>query len=76
MPGIRVAIAGSTGSIGTQTLDVLGANPDQFELTALAASGRDIDQLVEQARAGHGDEHERRDHELEQVVGGRHARRL
>jgi 1-deoxy-D-xylulose-5-phosphate reductoisomerase len=45
----RVALAGSTGSIGTQTLDVLRAEPDRFELTALGASGRQIDQLVDQA---------------------------
>ena len=46
---VRVALAGSTGSIGTQTLDVLQAEPHQYELTALGASGRNIDQLVDQA---------------------------
>ncbi len=45
----RVALAGSTGSIGTQTLDVLRAEPDRFELTALGASGRQVDLLVDQA---------------------------
>ena len=45
----RVALAGSTGSIGTQTLDVLRAEPDRFELTALGASGRQVDLLVAQA---------------------------
>jgi 1-deoxy-D-xylulose-5-phosphate reductoisomerase len=44
-----VALAGSTGSIGTQSLDVLRAEPERFELTALGASGRNIDQLVAQA---------------------------
>ncbi|HWR28505.1 MAG TPA: 1-deoxy-D-xylulose-5-phosphate reductoisomerase [Negativicutes bacterium] len=34
---INVAILGSTGSIGTQTLDVIAANPDLFRLCALAA---------------------------------------
>jgi len=51
MTGCRVAIAGCTGSIGTQTLDVLAAAPGQFELTALGSSGREIDALVAQARA-------------------------
>jgi 1-deoxy-D-xylulose-5-phosphate reductoisomerase len=45
----RVALAGSTGSIGTQTLDVLAAEPD-FELTALGASGRQLELMIEQAR--------------------------
>ena len=40
MSAPRVALAGSTGSIGTQTLEVLAAEPDRFELTALGASGR------------------------------------
>jgi len=46
---VRVALAGSTGSIGTQTLDVLAAEPD-YELTALGASGRQLDLLIEQAQ--------------------------
>lgn len=33
----RVAVLGSTGSIGRQTLNVLAAHPDRFELIALAA---------------------------------------
>jgi 1-deoxy-D-xylulose-5-phosphate reductoisomerase len=49
MSATRVALAGSTGSIGTQTLDVLRGAPDRFELTALGASGRNADLLVEQA---------------------------
>ena len=40
MTATRVALAGSTGSIGTQTLEVLAAEPDRFELVALGASGR------------------------------------
>jgi 1-deoxy-D-xylulose-5-phosphate reductoisomerase len=51
MTTIRVALAGSTGSIGTQTLDVVAAEPDRFELVALGASGRQPEVLVEQARA-------------------------
>lgn len=33
----RVLILGSTGSIGTQALDVIRANPDRFEVVGLAA---------------------------------------
>lgn len=44
-----VALLGSTGSIGTQALDVIGANPDRFEVTALAAGGGHVDLLAEQA---------------------------
>ena len=46
-----VALAGSTGSIGTQTLDVVAAEPERFEVVALGASGRNLDLLVQQARA-------------------------
>jgi 1-deoxy-D-xylulose-5-phosphate reductoisomerase len=44
----RVAVLGSTGSIGTQALDVLAAHPDLFEVVALAAGGRAA-RLAEQA---------------------------
>src|SRR5438552_6497557 len=44
----RVAVLGSTGSIGTQTLDVLAAHPDAFEVVALAA-GRNEAMLADQA---------------------------
>jgi 1-deoxy-D-xylulose-5-phosphate reductoisomerase len=44
----RVAILGSTGSIGTQALDVLARHPDRFEVVALAA-GKQVDKLREQA---------------------------
>lgn len=43
----RVAILGSTGSIGTQALDVIAAHPDRFKVVGLAA-GRNIDLLHEQ----------------------------
>jgi len=44
-----VSIAGSTGSIGTQTLDVVGGEPDRFEVVALGA-GSSVEALAEQAR--------------------------
>ncbi len=50
MSAIRVAIAGSTGSIGTQALDVLAAEPGSFELVAIGATGRQPEVLIEQAR--------------------------
>lgn len=36
-----IAILGSTGSIGTQALDVVAANPDRYKITALAAYQND-----------------------------------
>lgn len=47
---VRVAIAGSTGSIGTQTLDVVAAERDRYEVVALGV-GSSVDALVEQALA-------------------------
>lgn len=44
----KIAILGSTGSIGTQTLEIVRTNKD-LEVTALAA-GRNIDLLEEQIR--------------------------
>jgi 1-deoxy-D-xylulose-5-phosphate reductoisomerase len=46
-----VALLGSTGSIGTQALDVIGRNPDLFEVTALAAGGSDPAAIAAQAAA-------------------------
>ncbi len=43
----RVAVLGSTGSIGTQTLDILAARPDRYEVAALGAASS-VDLLVEQ----------------------------
>jgi 1-deoxy-D-xylulose-5-phosphate reductoisomerase len=37
----RVVVLGATGSIGSSTLDVLGRNPDRFEVLALAANRSD-----------------------------------
>jgi 1-deoxy-D-xylulose-5-phosphate reductoisomerase len=45
----KLSLLGSTGSIGTQTLEVAAAHPDKFEVVALAAR-RSLDLLVEQAR--------------------------
>ena len=49
MVAVRVAIAGSSGSIGTQTLDVIAQSPDKFEVVALGV-GSSIDVVVEQAK--------------------------
>lgn len=48
----RIALLGSTGSIGQQTLDVVAQHPDEFEIVALAA-GRNLDALREQVREHH-----------------------
>lgn len=45
----HIAILGSTGSIGTQTLQVIEANPDRFCAEVLTAN-RNADLLIEQAR--------------------------
>lgn len=44
----RIAVLGSTGSIGRQTLDVIAEYPDRFEAAVLIAGSR-VDQLAEQA---------------------------
>ncbi len=44
-----LAILGSTGSIGTQTLDVVRENPDLFDVYAITANNS-IDKLIAQAR--------------------------
>ncbi|BDS50157.1 1-deoxy-D-xylulose-5-phosphate reductoisomerase [Rhodoluna lacicola] len=46
----RVIILGSTGSIGTQALEVIAANPDRFEVVGLAA-GQNTDLLEQQKSA-------------------------
>ncbi|MEI7623459.1 MAG: 1-deoxy-D-xylulose-5-phosphate reductoisomerase [Actinomycetes bacterium] len=50
MSPTRVALAGSTGSIGTQALEVIEAEADRFELVAIGATGRQPQVLIEQAR--------------------------
>jgi 1-deoxy-D-xylulose-5-phosphate reductoisomerase len=47
---LRVAILGSTGSIGRQALDIVAAQPSRVEVVALAANAS-ADQLLDQARA-------------------------
>ncbi|HET9948298.1 MAG TPA: 1-deoxy-D-xylulose-5-phosphate reductoisomerase, partial [Longimicrobiales bacterium] len=46
---IRVAILGSTGSIGRSALEVVARHPDRFQVVALAANRR-ADELADQAR--------------------------
>ena len=45
----QIAILGSTGSIGTQTLDVVRAYPERYEVYAISAH-RSVDLLIQQAR--------------------------
>jgi len=45
----KIAILGSTGSIGTQTLDVIEEHSDQFEVEVLTA-GKNVDLLIRQAK--------------------------
>jgi 1-deoxy-D-xylulose-5-phosphate reductoisomerase len=46
-----VALLGSTGSIGTQAIEVLSRVPERFRVTALAAGGSDVGALARQAVA-------------------------
>ncbi|MEV6101911.1 1-deoxy-D-xylulose-5-phosphate reductoisomerase [Nocardia sp. NPDC051981] len=48
---VRVLLLGSTGSIGTQALEVIAANPDRFEVVGLAARGGNADLLAQQIAA-------------------------
>ena len=48
MPVTTVAVLGSTGSIGTQTLEVVADQPDEFDVVALGAA-RSVGLLIEQA---------------------------
>lgn len=45
----NIAVLGSTGSIGTQTLDIIRRHPDRFAVKLLSA-GRRVDDLIAQAR--------------------------
>lgn len=49
---VSLSLLGSTGSIGVQTLDVIRAEPDGWDVVALGA-GRSVDQLVAQAQEFH-----------------------
>ena len=46
-----IVILGSTGSIGTQALEVVSANPERFHVTAISAGGGNLDLLARQAVA-------------------------
>ena len=48
-----VVILGSTGSIGTQGLDVIGRHPERFTVAGLAAGGSNVDLLAQQAARFH-----------------------
>ena len=48
----KISVLGSTGSIGTQTLEIVRENPDKFQVTALAA-GRNIDLIEKQVQEFH-----------------------
>ena len=45
----RIAILGSTGSIGTQSLEVVDQNPDVFEVEVLTANNN-VERLIQQAK--------------------------
>jgi len=45
---LRVLVLGSTGSIGTQALEVIAANPDRFQVVGLAAGGGHPEMLARQ----------------------------
>jgi len=50
-PPARIVLLGSTGSVGTQALQLVAENPERFTVVGLAAGGRDIDALAVQVRA-------------------------
>src|SRR5262249_55712792 len=45
----KISLLGSTGSIGTSTLDVVRRNPDRLQVVAMAC-GRNFERALEQAR--------------------------
>jgi 1-deoxy-D-xylulose-5-phosphate reductoisomerase len=48
-PPRSIVILGSTGSIGTQALEVVAANPDRFRVSAISSRGGSLDLLAHQA---------------------------
>ena len=48
----RVAVLGSTGSVGVNTLDVIARHPDRFAVFALTASTK-VDLMLEQCAKFH-----------------------
>ncbi|GAB3972179.1 hypothetical protein GCM10027615_32610 [Plantactinospora veratri] len=45
----EIVLLGSTGSIGTQAIDIVRRNPDRFRVVALGAGGGNVAQLAAQA---------------------------
>ncbi|OKI89430.1 1-deoxy-D-xylulose-5-phosphate reductoisomerase [Micromonospora sp. CB01531] len=45
----ELVLLGSTGSIGTQAIDIIRRNPDRFRVVALGAGGGNVDLLAAQA---------------------------
>ncbi|WP_169083046.1 1-deoxy-D-xylulose-5-phosphate reductoisomerase [Paenibacillus sp. PL91] len=45
----KISILGSTGSIGTQTLDIIAHDPDRYQVVGLSA-GANVDLIIEQAK--------------------------
>ncbi|AEE45656.1 1-deoxy-D-xylulose-5-phosphate reductoisomerase [Cellulomonas fimi] len=50
MSARTVVILGSTGSIGTQAIDVVRRNPERFDVVGLSAGGRDVAAVARDAR--------------------------
>ncbi|CAB0516127.1 1-deoxy-D-xylulose-5-phosphate reductoisomerase [Corynebacterium diphtheriae] len=46
----KILILGSTGSIGTQALEVIASRQDQFEVVGIAAGGREPQLIIQQAQ--------------------------
>ncbi len=44
----KIAIIGSTGSVGRQALEVIGAHPDKLKVVALAAGKNSLEELAQQ----------------------------
>lgn len=65
----RVAVLGSTGSIGKNTLDVIGRNPDRFRVIALTAN-RNIEKLADQCARFDAELAVTADPALEQALAG------
>ncbi len=80
-PHRRVTLLGSTGSVGTQAVDVITRNPDRFGVVGLAAGGSDLPLLARQAVAlgalvvavPQPDAGPRLTHELAEAAGSRAA---
>jgi 1-deoxy-D-xylulose-5-phosphate reductoisomerase len=45
----EIVLLGSTGSIGTQAIDIVRANPDRYRIVALGAGGGSVELLASQA---------------------------